>query len=125
MGTGSRRGHPRVGHRLEAADDEAADLLLEVGVAVGVAEDGQIRVDARDRVGDDVEVLGRVQRDVDPAMRRSPWPTARAVDDDLGLDVAAVGVDAGDDAAALMNPTTRMRSNIRAPSRRAPEPVRL
>ena len=80
---------PRLRLGLEAADDQPADLLLEVRVAVGVAQDRQVGMDALDLVGDDVEVLGGVQRhgDVD-AGREGVGPLAGAVDDDLGLDVA-------------------------------------
>jgi hypothetical protein len=91
------RGDPRFGLRLEPADDQAADLLLEVGVAVGVAEDRQLRVHAVDLVGDHVEVLGRVQRHRDPdQLRDLLGPLPCAVDDDLGLDITVVGADSGD-----------------------------
>ena len=89
------RRHPRLGLRLEAADDQPADLLLEVGVAVGVAQDRQVGVHAVDRLGDDVEVLGGVQRHVDAGHRADLLgPLPGAVDDDLGLDVAGVGAHA-------------------------------
>ena len=85
----------RVG--LEAAHHQAADLLLEVGVAVGVAQHRQIRVHAVERVGDDVEVLRGVQRHVHPGQRPDGLrPLAGAVHDHLGLDVARVGAHAGD-----------------------------
>jgi hypothetical protein len=55
---------------------QAADLLLDVGVAVGVAQDRQVTAHAVDLVGDDVEVLGRVQGHHDAGHRpRRPWPT--------------------------------------------------
>ncbi len=85
-------GDPRLGLGLEAADDEPADLLLVVGPPVGVAQDRQVAVDALDLVGDDVEVLGRVERDPhagERAQRLGPLPGAR--DDDVALDVAPVG----------------------------------
>ena len=86
------RGHPRFGLRLEAADHQAADLLLEVGVAVGISQDRQIGMHAGDVLADDVEVLGGVQRHVDPRHGADLLgPLARAVDDDLGLDVTGVG----------------------------------
>ncbi len=91
--------HPRLGLRLEAADDQPADLLLEVRVAVGVAQDRHVGCTPSMRLGDDVEVLGGVQRDVDARHGADLLgPLARAVDDDLGLDVAAVGAHAGDRA---------------------------
>ena len=40
------RRDPGLGLGLEAADDQAADLFLEVGVAVGVTQDRQVAVDA-------------------------------------------------------------------------------
>ena len=54
---------PGLGVRLEAAHHQAADLLLEIDVAVGVAHHGQFRRDPAMRLGDDVHVLGRMQRD--------------------------------------------------------------
>ena len=95
---GNRVGrHPRFGFGLEAADDQAADLFLEVGVAVGVTQDRQVRMHAIDVLADDVEVFGRVQRDVDPGHRADLFgPLPRTVDDDLGLDVAYVGAYAAD-----------------------------
>ncbi len=86
------RRHPGLGVRLEAAHEQPADLLLDVDVAVRVAEHRQVTVRARDLVGDHVEVLGRVQRDRDAAHgadRLGPLPGAG--DHDLGLDVALVG----------------------------------
>ena len=115
------RGDPGLGLRLEAADDQAADLLLEVGVAVRVAQDRQVAVHALDLVGDDVEVLGRVQRDGDAAQGADRLgPLAGAVDDDLGLDVAVVGDDTGDPAVPGADAVTRVCSKIRAPRCRAP-----
>ena len=87
---------PGLGRRLESADDEAADLLLDVGVPVGVAQDGEVRVDARDGLGHDVEVLGRVEGDVDAAEEADGFrPLPGAVHHHLGLDGTAVGHDAG------------------------------
>ena len=96
-----RRCHPRLGDGLEAADDQAADLLLDVDVAVGVTQDRQVGVDALELVGDDVEVLGRVQRDGDADLvAECLGPLAGAVDHDLGLDVTGVGPNASDASAA-------------------------
>ena len=78
--------------RLEAPDEEAADLLLDVGVAVGVAQDRQVSVHSVDLLGDDVEVLGGVQRHGDTdQLPHCLGPLAGTVDDELGLDVALVG----------------------------------
>ncbi|CAB4737336.1 unannotated protein [freshwater metagenome] len=90
---------PGLRHRLEPADDEPADLLLHIGVAVGVAEDRHHPIDALDLVGHDVEVLGGVQRHVHAGHRADGLrPLPRAVHDDAGLDVALIGADAGDGA---------------------------
>ncbi|CAB4730618.1 unannotated protein [freshwater metagenome] len=92
-----RRRAPGLGVRLEATHHESADLLLEVGPAVRVAHDRQVGVGALDRLGDDVEVLGRVQRHRHADLvgeRLGPLPGT--VDDHLGLDVAEVGADPGD-----------------------------
>ena len=88
---------PRLRLGLEAAHDEAADLLLEVGPAVRVAHDRQVRVGALDRLGHDVEVLAGVQRHghADQVAQRL-GPLAGAVDDDVALDAAPVGLDRGD-----------------------------
>ena len=114
--------HPGLGHRLEAADHQSADLLLDVDVAVGVAQDRQVGVHTLELVGDDVEVLGRVQRDGDADLvAERLGPLARTVDDDLGLDVTGVRAYAGD------APSARGRGRVDAerPARaraRAPRP---
>lgn len=88
--------HPRLGLGLEATDEQAAHLLLDVGPAVGVAQHREVPVHALDRLGDDVEVLGRVERDVDPGHRADgSRPLPGAVDDDVGLDVTVVGAHPG------------------------------
>jgi hypothetical protein len=90
------RRNPGLGLGFEAPDDQAADLLLEVGVAVRVAQHRQVGVDALERLGDDVEVLRRVQRHGHPGHRADLLgPLAGAVDHDLRLDVPVVGADAG------------------------------
>jgi hypothetical protein len=67
--------------RLEAAHQQPADFFLVVDEAVRVAHHRQHRVHARDAVGDDVEVLGRVQRHVDAGQRAElARPLAGAVD---------------------------------------------
>ncbi len=109
---------PRFGLGLEAADHQAAGLLLEVGPAVRVAHDRQVWVDALDPLGDDVEVLGRVQRHAhaDQVTERL-GPLAGAVDDDLGLDVAAVGAYAGHPAVG------HGEARSHAPARRSGRPA--
>jgi hypothetical protein len=69
-------------------------------VAVRVAQDRQVGVHAIDRVTDHVEVLSRMQRYVHAGKRANLFgPLSRAVDDDLGVDVAGVGTHTGDPAA--------------------------
>ena len=93
------RRDPRLGLGLEAADHQAAHLLLEVGVAVGVAQHGQVGVHAVDRVGHHVEVLRGVQRHVDPGERAHLLgPLPGAVHHDLRRDVAGVRPHPGDPA---------------------------
>ena len=88
---------PRLGDRFEPADEQPADLFLDVGIAVGVAQDRQVAVDALDLLGDDVEVLGRVQgHGGTDEFADGLGPLAGAVDDNLRLDVAAVGAHPGD-----------------------------
>ncbi len=116
------RRDPRLGLRLEAADHQAAHLLLEVGVAVGVAQHRQVGVHAVDRVGDHVEVLRRVQRHVDPGERAHLLgPLPGAVDDDLGRRCrprrSRTPVTR---PSRTVMPSTRVRSKIRAPPCRAP-----
>src|SRR5688572_23915036 len=48
---------PRLGVRLESADHQPADLLLDVGVAVRVAQDREVPVDSVDLLGDHVDVF--------------------------------------------------------------------
>ena len=92
---------PRLGLGLEPPDDEATDLLLDVGPAVRVAQDRQARRDAVDLVGDDVEVLGGVQRHPHPGQCPDRLgPLAGAVDDHLALDVTVVGAHPADPTPA-------------------------
>jgi hypothetical protein len=86
------RAHPRLGLRLEAAHDQTADLLLEVGPSVGVTQDRQVGTHAVHLVGHHVEVLARVQRHAHPGHgTHLRGPLAGAVDHHLGLHVAGVG----------------------------------
>ena len=116
-GVGQRVGcDPRLRRRLEPADDEATDLLLDVGVPVGVAQDREVRMDALDGLGHHVEVLGRVEGHVDPAQEAdSLRPLAGAVDDDLGLDGAPVRDDTRHPAVRVVTPVTRVCSAMRTP----------
>ncbi len=70
---------PRLWIGLVAAHDEAADLLLPVGEAVGIAQRREIGRDAVDLLGDEILVLHRDERDIDAghATERSrPLPGA-------------------------------------------------
>ncbi len=91
---------PGFGHRLETAHQQATDLFLVVDEAVGVAHHRQHRVHALDAVGDDVEMLGRVQRHVHAGQRTElPRPLAGAVDQRLAAHLALRGAHTGDPAA--------------------------
>ncbi len=95
---------------LVAAHAQAADLLAEVDEVVGVAQLGQAGMDALDRLGEQVLVGHRDDRDGDarqPADLGSEHPAG--VDDDVGRDrlaraVAKLDVDAGDAAAVHADP---------------------
>ena len=84
---------------LVAAHDEAADLLLVIGQAVGVAQGGQVRGHALDAFGDDVLVLHGHEGDVDAdGLGEGAGPLAAAGDDRRGVDAASRGLDAADHA---------------------------
>ena len=85
---------PRGADRLEQANEHAVALGAVVAVAVGVLDHRQVVVHARDCVGDQVVVLGRLQRDADAVERAElAGPHACRVHHDLGLDAALVSVD--------------------------------
>ena len=90
---------PRLGLGLEAAHQQAADLLLEVDVAVGIAHHRQVARHALHLLGDDVHVLAGIERhrDADHAAELAR-PLAGAIDDDLGRDRAFGRLHAGDAA---------------------------
>ncbi len=92
-------GGPGFGDRLEHADQELAGILLDVEATVRVAQHRQVPRQLRHRLGQDVEVLARLERHVDAghAPDLAP-PHAGAVDHDLGGDRPALGEDAGDPA---------------------------
>jgi hypothetical protein len=79
---------PRRADRLEEPDHEPAALLPEVAEARRILQHGQRAVDALDRLGDEVVVLGGLQRDIHAdALAELAGPHAGAVDDVLRLDV--------------------------------------
>ena len=75
---GNRIDVPRLRFRLEAAHDEAADFLLVVEVAVGVADHRHVGRHAGDRLGHEIEVLGGIERHRDAGRAaRIRAPTGR------------------------------------------------
>ena len=98
-------GNPRLGHRLESADYQAAYLLFHIGIAVRIPKDWQHAMHAFDLLGHDIEMLGGMQRDIYPAHRTDGFgPLATAVHDYLRLDIALVGLHPGDDPVASAHP---------------------
>ena len=97
---------PRLGTRLEAPHEDGAPLFLvapEVDLLVRVAQRLEVVRDFH-RVGHEVHVLGRVERDVHPAQLADlPGPHAGAVDRELALDGASVRRHAGDRAVPLVD----------------------
>jgi hypothetical protein len=96
---------PGLGDRLEEADEQLSGVLLVVGPFVAEEHDREIARQVRDRLGDDVEMFRRVERngDADSAARSRDHmppqmttvrasirpcsvitPTAAVLDDDLG-----------------------------------------
>ena len=92
---------PRFRLGLEAAHDEPADFLLVIQVAVGIANHRHVGSHAGDRLGDEVEVLGGVERHVDAgeAPERAS-PLAPAIDEcfagDRALVIRGSPADSGD-----------------------------
>ena len=109
---------PGLGHRLEGADQELAGVLLVVGALVGDPQHRQVARHVGQRLGDDVEMLGRVQRHRDADRgRQLARPHAGGEHDGVGgdrpllghhadrpalLDQDALDLDALDDAGAAL-----------------------
>ena len=92
---------PRRADRLEQPDHQAVALGSDVGEVARVLQDGPVRVDLRHRPGDQVVVLGGLQRDAHPrALAELTGPHARGVDHVLALDVAGGRAHADDRAVA-------------------------
>ena len=114
-----RRKAPGFRHRLEGSEQHLARVLLVVGALVGHAQHGQ-GSEIRDRLGDDVEVLAGLERDVraeHPA--EVARPHAAAVHDVLAGDGAAVlalaPFDVGDALALPAHPGDgRVLEHLRA-----------
>src|SRR6185437_3342038 len=93
---------PRRADRLEQAEHQPAALLPVVAVAGGVLQYRPVPVDPFDRLGQEVVVLGGLQRDGDPGqLAELTGPHSGAVDHEFGLDVAARGADTGHGTAVL------------------------
>ena len=91
---------PRRADRLEQAKHQSAALLPVIAVVGGVLQHRPAAVHPLDRLGQQVVVLGGLQRDAHPGqLAEFPRPHAGAVDNVLGLDVAARGPDPGDSTA--------------------------
>ena len=97
-GTRNRLGkpvdRPGLGVRLVAAHHQAADLLLPIGETVRIAQRRQVRGHAVDRLGDEILVLHRDERNVDaghaPDLAR---PLAGADHELVASDAPLVGDD--------------------------------
>src|SRR6185295_15228110 len=86
---------PRNGIGFVAPHHEAADLLLAVDEAIGIAQRRHVARHAVDRLGDEILVLNRLQRHgYARELAHVTRPLARAVDDHIGRDVAIGGTDA-------------------------------
>ncbi len=84
---GNRVDVPRLGLRLEPAHHDAADFLLVVEIAVRIAYDGHVGRDAGDRLRDQVEMLGGVERNRDAGKAAEcARPLPRAIDERLARD---------------------------------------
>ena len=83
---------PRRADRFEETDHQAAPLFAVVAVRRRIFEDRPVRIDAGNGVGDEVVVLGGLQRDRHAVhLAQLSCPHARAVDDVLALDLALRG----------------------------------
>src|SRR6056297_1457161 len=76
----------------EGAEHHLAGVFLVIGAFIGHAQHRQ-GAEARDRLGDDVEMLAGLQRHVDAQHRAQlAAPHAGAVDHVFGLDMAGASV---------------------------------
>jgi hypothetical protein len=87
--------------RLVAAEDEAADLLLEIGAPVRIADGRHAGHDAVDLLGDDILVLDRLERHADARHRRDLARPHAGTENDLLAADRAVARPNGGDAAFL------------------------
>ena len=90
----------RLGVRLIPTHDQTADLLLEIGAPVRVADGRRVGGQPRHRLGHDILVADGLKRHLDPRHRAHlPRPLPGAVDDDLTADLALRGLHPGDPVA--------------------------
>ena len=96
---------PCLSDGFEEAHEQSTALLAEVAVGAGVLHDRKVARDAVDRLGEQVVVLGGLQRHVDAGRRGElPGPQAGREHHRLALDVALVGDDARDLAPSAYEP---------------------
>ena len=95
---------PGLGDRLEGADQQLAGILLEIGLLVRHPQGRQVAGQARNALGQDVEMLAGMQRHIHPghAADRMP-PHAGAVDHVVGDDIALRRGHSGDPTLHLMD----------------------
>ncbi len=99
---------PRNRIRLIASHDQPADLFLEIDQPVRIAQGGEVLGHAGYRLGHDVLMLHRDQRNVDSGeLSDLPGPLPRAIDDDLGADHAVRGLYSRYATAVELNPDDR------------------
>ena len=104
VGGDAARG-PGIAARLEEADHEPGALVPHVRVVRGGLDRRQAGRKAGDRLGDDVVVRERLERDADAGQRAElASPHAGGGHHVLGLDVPVLGGDAGDPPVAAGDP---------------------
>ena len=91
---------PGLCSRLETADQQLAGVLLHVDAVVGIAQHRQVARQSGDRLGDEIKMLGGVQRHDDAlGGGEVAAPHAGRQHDVARLDIAARGGHAGGPAA--------------------------
>ena len=95
---------PRRRHRFEQPHEHAVALRPVVAVAIGVLHHRQVWAHAGHGIGDQVVVLGGLQRHLHTGCGpETVGPHASGVDDQLGLDAAPIGEHRRHPAAALFH----------------------
>jgi len=96
--------HPGGTHRLEEADHQSPNFVSVVGVAGRVLEDRHVWRQVVDLFGDEVVVLGGLERNVHPGQfAELPGPHSCAVHNVFGLDVPVGGANPRDPAVLLQD----------------------